>query len=144
MLYYFSSTLMLLRIHSDSGVPIYLQLVQQVTHAIESGALRAGEQLPPIRSLAEEVVTNPNTVAKAYRELEYRGVIDLRQGIGAFVRANSPAAGQSEAIRQAQRLMGSAVAAMRKLGLPEPAMRRVFEAELTEEKKVPSALLSRR
>jgi GntR family transcriptional regulator len=126
---------MILRIHPDSGVPIYLQLVQQVTHAVETGALRPEDQLPPIRGLAEEIVTNPNTVAKAYRELEYRGVIELRQGLGAFVRAN-PAAGQAEAIRRAQRLMETTVATMRKLGLSEPAMRRVFEAELTQEHEV--------
>jgi GntR family transcriptional regulator len=124
---------MILRIHPDSGVPIYLQLVQQVTHAVETGALRPDDQLPPIRSLAEDIVTNPNTVAKAYRELEYRGVIELRQGLGAFVRANSPAPGHAEAIKRAHRLMETTVAAMRKLGLSEPAMRRVFEAELTLE-----------
>lgn len=135
---------MLFRIHPGSGVPIYLQIVQQVTHAIESGALRPGEQLPPIRSLAEDLVTNPNTVAKSYRELEYRGVIELRQGIGAFVRANSPAAGQAEAIQQAHRLLAGAVAAMRRLGLSEPAIRRVFEAELTQEREVTEEVSNRR
>lgn len=124
---------MIFHIHPDSGVPIYLQLVQQVTHAIETGALLPEDQLPAIRSVAEDVVTNPNTVAKAYRELEYRGIIELRQGLGAFVRANSPAAGHAEAILRARRLVENTVAAMRKLGLSEPAMRRVFEAELTQE-----------
>ena len=71
----------------SSGVPIYLQLMEQVKHAIETGALRPGEQLPGIRPLAEELVINPNTVAKAYRELEHEGVIELRQGAGAFVSA---------------------------------------------------------
>ena len=130
---------MLLRIHPDSGVPIYLQLVQQVTHAVETGALHPEDQLPPIRSLAEDLVTNPNTVAKAYRELEYRGVIELRQGLGAFVRANSAAAGQAEAIKRAHRLMETTVATMRKLGLTEPAMRRVFEAALTQEHEIHAA-----
>ncbi|MFZ0630312.1 MAG: GntR family transcriptional regulator [Acidobacteriaceae bacterium] len=130
---------MIFHIHPDSGVPIYLQLVQQVTHAIETGALRPEDQLPPIRSVAEEVVTNPNTVAKAYRELEYRGIIELRQGIGAFVRANPPAAGQAEAIRRAHRLVENAVATMRKLGLSEATMRRVFEAEVTQGHEVHAA-----
>jgi GntR family transcriptional regulator len=129
---------MILRIHPDSGVPIYLQLVQQVTHAVETGALRPDDQLPPIRGLAEELVTNPNTVAKAYRELEYRGVIELRQGLGAFVRANAPAAGQAEALKRAHRLMEATVASLRKLGLSEPAMRRVFESELAQEHEVPA------
>jgi DNA-binding transcriptional regulator YhcF (GntR family) len=78
-------------------------------------------------------------VAKAYRELEYRGIIELRQGIGGFVRANSPAAGQAAAIRRAHRLVENAVATMRKLGLSEPAMRRVFEAELSQEYEVHAA-----
>src|SRR5205807_1085653 len=73
---------MLFRPNPSSGVPIYLQLMEQVKHGIETGALRAGEQLPGIRPLAEELVINPNTVAKAYRELEHEGVIELRHGAG--------------------------------------------------------------
>lgn len=135
---------MLFRIHPDSGVPIYLQLVRQVMHAIETGALRPGEQLPPIRAVAQDVVTNPNTVAKAYRELEYRGVIELRQGLGAFVSAKASSARRTEAMKQAQRAMGAAVATMRKLGLSEPSMRRVFEAELTREQEAREVVSSRR
>src|SRR2546430_17645412 len=76
---------MIFRPNPSLGVPIYLQLMEQVKHAIETGALRPGEQLPGIRPLAEELVINPNTVAKAYRELEHEGVIDLRHGAGALV-----------------------------------------------------------
>ena len=82
---------MLFRPNPSSGVPIYLQLMEQVKHGIETGALRPGEQLPGIRPLAEELVINPNTVAKAYRELEHEGVIELRHGAGAFVSANGAA-----------------------------------------------------
>lgn len=135
---------MIFRIHPDSGVPIYLQVVQQVTHAIESGALLAGEQLPPIRTLAGDLVTNPNTVAKAYRELEYRKVIELRQGIGAFVRHDSLAAGQTQTVKHAHRLMATAVIAMRKLGLSEASMRRVFESELAQEREVSAEVSNRR
>src|SRR4026208_2522988 len=78
---------MLFRPNPSSGVPIYLQLMEQVKHASDTGALRPGEQLPWIRPLAEELVINPNTVAKAYRELEHEGVIELRHGAGAFVSA---------------------------------------------------------
>jgi GntR family transcriptional regulator len=87
------------RIHPDSGVPIYLQLVRQVIHATETGALRPGDQLPAIRTVAEEAVTNPNTVAKAYRELEYEGVIELRQGLGAFVCSKPLPSAQTRTIR---------------------------------------------
>ena len=76
---------MLFRPNPSLGVPIYLQLMEQVKHAIETGALQPGDQLPGIRPLAEQLVINPNTVAKAYRELEHEGVIDLRHGAGAFV-----------------------------------------------------------
>ena len=69
---------MLLKPNPASGVPIYLQLMEQVKHAIETGALRPGEQLPGIRPLAVELVINVNTVAKAYRELEHEGVIEPR------------------------------------------------------------------
>ena len=72
--------MILLKPNPSSGVPIYLQLMEQVKHAIETGALKPGEQLPSIRPLAEELVINPNTVAKAYRELEHEGVLELRQG----------------------------------------------------------------
>src|SRR5271169_167931 len=65
--------------------PIYLQLMEQVRHAVEVGALKPGDQLPGIRNLAENLVINPNTVAKAYRELEYEGLIELRHGSGAFI-----------------------------------------------------------
>src|ERR1041385_5018420 len=75
---------MLFRPNPSSGVPLYLQLMEQVKHGIETGALRPGEQLPGIRPLAEELVINPNTVAKAYRELEHDGVIELRHGAGAL------------------------------------------------------------
>ena len=94
---------MLFRPNPSSGVPIYLQLMEQVKHAIETGALRPGEQLPGIRPLAEELVINPNTVAKAYRELEHEGVIELRHGAGAFVCRER--AGE-EAHRQAARRAG--------------------------------------
>jgi len=70
-----------------SGVPVYLQLVQQVQAAVASGTLRAGEQLASVRALAEELRVNRNTVARAWQALEAEGVIENRQGAGCFVRA---------------------------------------------------------
>ena len=96
---------MLFRPNPSSGVPIYLQLMEQVKHAIETGALRPGEQLPGMRPLAEELVINPNTVAKAYRELEHEGVIELRHGAGAFVSANAQAKKLTDKLRAAQAAM---------------------------------------
>jgi len=78
---------MIVKPNPSLGVPIYLQLMEQVKHAIETGALRAGEQLPGIRPLAEELVINVNTVAKAYRELEREGAVYVQRGAGTFVAA---------------------------------------------------------
>lgn len=111
-----------------SGVPIYLQLIGQVKHAIETGALKPGEQLPGIRKVAEDLVINPNTVAKAYRELEHAGVIELQQGLGAFVAEN--ASKRSDQIRRAQPALRGAIDRMVNLGLSEEQMRRLFESEL--------------
>jgi len=122
---------MIIKPNPSLGVPIYLQLVEQVKHAIETGALRAGDQLPSIRPLAEELVINANTVAKAYRELEREGVVELRQGAGAFV-ANTARAqqGGAEKFRGAQPLVAETVGELRARGLSDDEIRRLFEAEL--------------
>jgi GntR family transcriptional regulator len=77
------------QLNFKSGKPVYLQVVDQVKAATASGALRAGEPLPSIRPLAEELRVNRNTVAKAYTELENQGVIETVAGKGCFVRANN-------------------------------------------------------
>ena len=74
-----------LRISDQDGVPIYVQLVNQLKYLVSSGRLEPGEQLPPVRKLAEQLLINPNTVARAYRELERDGVVVSRQGAGVFV-----------------------------------------------------------
>lgn len=71
-----------------SGIPVYLQLVQQAKQAVATGLLRDGDQLPSVRALAEELKVNRNTVAKAWAELETEGVIENRQGSGCFVTAS--------------------------------------------------------
>jgi GntR family transcriptional regulator len=121
---------MLLRPNPSSGVPIYLQLMEQVKHSIETGALRPGEQLPGIRPLAEELVINPNTVAKAYRELEHEGVIELRHGAGAFVSANARAKKTTDKLRAGQTLVTAAVDRLRGRGVTDEEIRRLFEAAL--------------
>jgi GntR family transcriptional regulator len=120
----------LLRPNPSLGVPIYLQLMEQVKHAIETGALRPGDQLPGIRPLAEELVVNPNTVAKAYRELEHEGVIELRQGAGAFVSVRPMGRKPADAVRTAQPIVRAAVERLRARGFSDEEIRRLFEAEL--------------
>lgn len=76
---------MQIHISAQDGVPIYLQIVQQVRMLVAAGRLSAGEELPAIRTLAEQLVVNPNTVARAYRELELAGIVEKRRTAGTFV-----------------------------------------------------------
>jgi GntR family transcriptional regulator len=119
---------MLFHANPSSGVPVYLQLMEQIKHAIEMGALRRGEQLPTIRKVAEDLVVNPNTVARAYRELEHAGIIELKHGTGAFVRHS--AAGPSRSLRRAQTIVAAALGRLVSLGLSEEEIRRLMESEL--------------
>ena len=121
---------MIFRPNPSLGVPIYLQLMEQVKHAIETGALRPGEQLPGIRPLAEDLVINPNTVAKAYRELEHEGVIELRHGAGAFVSSQAKGKKATDTLRTAQPIVAAAIERLRDRGLTDEEIRRLFEAEL--------------
>jgi GntR family transcriptional regulator len=121
---------MLFKPNPASGVPIYLQLMEQVKHGIETGALRPGEQLPGIRPLAEELVINPNTVAKAYRELEHEGVIELRHGAGAFVLRTAGAKQLTDRLRAGQTIVAAAVERLHARGISDEEIRRLFEAEL--------------
>ena len=121
---------MLFRPNPATGVPIYLQLMQQVKHGIETGALKPGDQLPGIRPLAEELVINPNTVAKAYRELEHEGVIELRQGAGAFVARNAGAKKLTDKVRAGQSIVAAAIEKLRARGMTDDEIRRLVEAEL--------------
>jgi len=73
------------RLDLESGVPVYRQIIDQVTGAIASGTLSAGDQLPTVRQLAVDLSINPNTVIRAYREMEIRGVLDTQQGSGTFI-----------------------------------------------------------
>jgi GntR family transcriptional regulator len=75
----------LLHISSHDGIPIYLQIVSQVKYLVASGRLEPGQELPPIRTLAEQLLINPNTVARAYRELEQAGIVTKRRTAGTYV-----------------------------------------------------------
>jgi GntR family transcriptional regulator len=122
---------MLFRSNPSSGVPVYLQLIEQVKHAIDVGGLSPGDQLPAIRRVAEDLVINPNTVAKAYRDLEHDGVIELRQGSGAFVTENGRASRVAR-VKAAQPVLQAAIDRLVTSGLTADEIRRLFEAELLE------------
>ncbi len=76
---------MQIHINAHDGVPIYLQVVNQIKYQVAAGRLSAGDELPPIRTLAETLVVNPNTIARAYRELEQVGIVEKRRTAGTFI-----------------------------------------------------------
>jgi len=76
---------MRLYLSPNSGTPIYVQIVEQVKHIIASGRLGAGDELPTVRAMAQQLVVNPNTVLRAYQELEHLGLVVRRQGSGTYV-----------------------------------------------------------
>ena len=88
-----------LHISQTDGVPIYLQIVNQVKYLAASGRLAPGEELPPIRVLAEQLVINPNTVARAYRELELAGIVVKRRTAGTYVSGGGSPLNRRERIR---------------------------------------------
>src|SRR5437667_2940683 len=113
-----------------TGQPLYLQLMQQIRHSAETGALQDGDQLPGIRTLAEELVVSPNTVAKAYTELEHEGLLELRQGSGAFVCIKRRTRSLADHVQAARRRVGALIEDLRDQGLLDDEIRRAFEAEL--------------
>ena len=74
-----------IRISTKDGIPIYLQIINQIKYMVASGRLTPGDKLPPVRKLAQQLLINPNTVARAYRELEAVNILNTRQGSGVFV-----------------------------------------------------------
>src|SRR5215470_1443803 len=93
-----------------SGVPVYRQIIDQVRSGTAAGTLIAGDQLPTVRQVAVDLAINPNTVLRAYRELEIRGVLDTQQGTGTFVAATKPAADATERSRILEQLISEFVA----------------------------------
>ncbi|GIE76926.1 GntR family transcriptional regulator [Actinoplanes philippinensis] len=105
---------MIFRIDRRTGVSVHVQLVQQVRQAIRMGRLTSGDQLPTAREVSESTGINPNTVLKAYRELETAGLVEARQGAGTFVRRGLAPPADDEALR---RELADWVARAREAGL---------------------------
>lgn len=119
-----------LTVDPRSGVPIYLQIIEQIKRSIALGVLQAGEQLPTVKQLAVDLTVNPNTVARAYRDLERDDVIETAPGRGSFVRAD----GTIESPKVAAEIGGDALdVALREaksVGLARAEVRQLFETAL--------------
>jgi GntR family transcriptional regulator len=124
-----ASGLVAFRLDHGSGVPTYLQLVQQVEQALRLGLLGPGDQLPTVKETVESLAINPNTVMKAYRELEHRGLAAGRPGQGTFIKAKLQRVSGAEQAALAGRLaawMRDAAAA----GLDDQSITAMFDAVL--------------
>jgi GntR family transcriptional regulator len=110
---------------SRSGVPTYLQLVQQVKQAVRLGILQPGDQLPKVKDVVAKLVINPNTVLKAYRELDIEGIIEGRRGQGTFVTATQPNP-PLENHEPVQKALARWVQSARAAGLDEEAITALF------------------
>ncbi|MBX7255020.1 MAG: GntR family transcriptional regulator [Candidatus Hydrogenedentes bacterium] len=99
---------MQLHVSPNNGLPIYMQIVDQIKFLVASGRLKSGDELLPIRTLAEQLVINPNTVARAYRELESEGLLSSRRGAGTYVTDR----GSPLARHEQERILGERVDSM--------------------------------
>src|ERR1039458_10894674 len=125
------------RLDAHSGVPVYRQLIDQVQGAIATGALRTGDQLRTVRLVAVELAINPNTVMRAYREMEIREVLDTQQGTGTFIADGRAAPSKEERERQLAQLVGEFVSREGSAGLT------VNELIRSEERRVGKECRSR-
>jgi len=119
-----------LTVDPRSGVPIYLQIIEQVKRSIALGILQAGEQLPTVKQLAIDLTVNPNTVARAYRELEREQVIETSPGRGSFVRSNGVAESPKVAADIGRDALDVALREAKSVGLARDEIRELFDAAL--------------
>jgi GntR family transcriptional regulator len=118
-----------LEVDLRSGVPIYVQLVEGVRHAMEVGTLQAGERLPTVRGLAGELAIAPNTVVKAYNELQRMGLIESRPGVGTVVVGDTKGVVRGQRIEDLYERLGALVRDAVGLGITEDDLWERFEAE---------------
>ena len=112
----------------NDDVPIYRQIIRQIEYAVLSGRLKSGDKLPTIRSLAVELKTNPNTIAKAYGELEIRGILETQVGSGTYISDKKPTPEEEGPEQKIRELVGRFIKDMRDLGVEKRELARVIAA----------------
>lgn len=120
------------QINPSSGVPVYRQIMDQVKYYVASGALRRGDQVPSIRELARKLAVNPTTIVKAYTELEHEGVIDMRQGKGAFVTDSGKQMPRAEREAALRRLASQLAVEAGQMGASGDLVLRLVQDELKQ------------
>jgi GntR family transcriptional regulator len=118
---------MQLRLQPASPIPMYLQIVEQVRNSVAAGLLKPEDELPSVRSLAARHLINPNTVARAYLELEREGLLSKRRGTGTYVSSEAAALGREHRLRLVADLLDKALAAAAEFGLTAEQVQRLFQ-----------------
>ena len=118
-----------------NGAPIYRQIIEQIEYAILSERMRPGDRLPTIRSLAVELKTNPNTIARAYGELEIRGILATQVGSGTYISDKKPVMEDDSLNRKIREVLGRFVQDMRDLGVEKRELFRLIESHVKEENR---------
>ena len=127
---------MQIHISSDDGVPIYIQIVNQVKHLVGSGRLTPGDEILPIRALAEQLVINPNTVARAYADLAREGLIESQPGRGVFITRKRKVFTREEGWRRLEPLIDAAIGEAMAMDFTHGELREAFEKKLGQWKPV--------
>ena len=120
------------QINPHSGVPVHRQMIDQIKYYVASGALKAEDQLPSIRELAQALAINPTTVVRVYSELEREGVVEMRHGKGAFITASGRRMSAAERDRTLRRLARQLAVEARQMGAPAGQVLKVVREELAE------------
>jgi GntR family transcriptional regulator len=127
---------MQLHVSTGDGVPIYLQIANQVKYLVASGRLAAGDEVPPIRVLAHQLLINPNTVARAYLELEREGVVQKRHGSGTYISDTGSPLARKERLRIVSERVDALLAEARHLEVePQELLRLIKERSLSIQPK---------
>ena len=122
-------------INTGSNTPIYQQITQQVRHAVTTGQVAVGEQLPSVRALAEELVVNPNTVSRAYGDLMREGLLESRAGRGVFLTAKRKIYSRAEGWRRLEPLLHALIGEAMSLDFTPAELREAFEEKISQWKK---------
>jgi GntR family transcriptional regulator len=118
-----------------NGTPIYRQIIQHIEYAILSGRMKPGDRLPTIRSLAVELKTNPNTIAKAYGELEIRGILATQVGSGTYISDKKPVIEDDSLNRKIREVLGRFVQELKALGVEKRELVKLIDSYIKEENK---------
>ena len=117
-----------------NGTPIYRQIIQQIEYAILSGRMKSGDKLPTIRSLAVDLKTNPNTIARAYNELEIRGILETQVGSGTYISDKKPEVEDDSLNRKIREVVGRFIHELRDLGVENKELIKLIETYFKEVK----------